>query len=81
MIKKTERGFYDYGELTDERGVKAYVRESSLATARRVWLFVDESESIYTDKVNKNVALHLSNAGVKRLIKILEKSLSAHRLD
>lgn len=80
-MKKTNRGFYEYGELTDERGVKAYARESSAATARRVWLFIDESESIYTDKTNKTVALHLSNADVKKLIKILQKSLSAHRLD
>jgi hypothetical protein len=45
-MKRSDRGFLEYGELTDERGVNIYIKESSIANKRRVWLFVNDSKSI-----------------------------------
>lgn len=76
-MKRTERGFLEYGGFKDERDVTVYVRESSSATRRRVWLFVDQKGSQYDSQ--ESVGAHLSAAQVRKLIKVLEKTLKHHR--
>lgn len=73
-MKKTERGFIEYGEFTDVYGANVRVQESSIATKKCVWIFVDSER----DKQN-NGAIHLDEKSAKTLIKHLTKFLKVHR--
>ena len=77
MKKKSERGFRNYCEFTDLYGGKVFIKESSLATKRAVWIFHDHPEDGKTgvagyDKPVK-MAPHLSILQAKKVIKALQR--------
>lgn len=72
-MKYNERGFMEFAKFRDERGVEAKVVRSSIATSRRVWVFVDENGSTY-DRVRGETgkaALHLDARRARSLAKAL----------
>ena len=40
-MRRTQRGFAIYGQLTDDNGTIIRVQQSSIAGKRRVWIFAD----------------------------------------
>lgn len=53
--------------------------ESSVATRKRFWLWMDTTNSPYDHKVE--VGAHLSAAEIRKLIKLLERTLTKHRFN
>jgi len=80
-MKKSQRGFLEYGGFEDEWRVKIRVSESSAADRPRWWLWLDDDDSAYEEKgKGKEIGAHLSAKDINRLIKILQKALTKHRL-
>lgn len=64
-IGYTERGFADYAKFVDTYGATVTVRQSSAATADRVWVFVrgeGDSDNDGAAHLNKRQAIELVRA-------------------
>lgn len=86
-MKKTNRGFNIYGEITDINGQKLRVQESSLATDTACWIFINPGE--YNDDEYTPFKMHLGEKlypaiqlnvkQAKKLIKNLETFIEKNR--
>lgn len=72
-MKRTERGFAIYTEFKEERGVGLRVLASSIATRRRVWIYLDATKSTYdlARLEPHHIGAHLSPAEARRVAKAL----------
>ena len=69
-FETTERGFTIYGSVTDTKGSKVQVQESSAVGQPKVWIFAESPDPSYKDP-----SPHLSAENVKELIGILKAFL------
>lgn len=67
-LRRTGRGFADYASFKDTSGKEVVVRASSLATARRVWIF---PEIWLTQEGPPASGAHLSEAQALKVIEAL----------
>ena len=78
-MKKTKRGFNVYSEFKDTHGSVITVQESSAASEKCVWIFLDGARgrgSTFFDEVTGKyhaVSPHLNKVKAKQLIKALTK--------
>lgn len=56
-LRYTARGFADYAEFVDTYGATVTIRQSSAATADRVWLFIKKDA---TDGDRNDGAAHMN---------------------
>jgi hypothetical protein len=88
-MKKTQRGFNIYGEITDINGQKLRVQESSLATDTACWIFIEPGErtqegftpftvdNVSGYKMYPSIQVNVNMA--KKLIKHLETFIEKNR--
>lgn len=74
--KKTDRGFKIYGKFADVYLSDVRVQESSLATKRCCWIFVENDGKKPGSNLVTEGAIHLSPAKAKQLIRALERFIS-----
>jgi hypothetical protein len=87
-MKKTNRGFNEYGKLEDINGQELTVRESSLATDTACWIFIEPSDhnpeytphkvdSVTGYKMYPAIQINIKQA--QKLIKLLETFIDCNR--
>lgn len=69
-ISYTPRGFADYAKFVDTYGATVTVRQSSAATADRVWVFI--KSGLHAGAVNDGAA-HLSKPQAIELVRALQE--------
>ncbi len=72
-MKQDDRGFYEYGDVTDDRGTTATVKESSAADGPYCWVFIKEAGA-YRPKPGKS-SLHVNESQARELVEALTKWL------
>lgn len=71
-ISHTQRGFANYAEFVDTYGATVTVRQSSAATADRVWVFIDKKTDRDLEDANHGAA-HLSKPMAIELVRALQE--------
>jgi hypothetical protein len=71
-IEFDHRGFGEFGEFRDERGVTVRVKESSAAGGPRIWVFVN----CMRDDYRQDGAAHLTLDDARRLRDMLNGAVS-----